>query len=652
MALTFEMKERDGLGRLCILKTAHGPVTTPALLPVINPNKMTIPPSQMKQEFGAEMIITNSYIIRRGPDLRERALKEGVHKLVDFDGPIMTDSGAFQAYVYGSDKDERPDSVQISPSEIVEFQRDIGVDIGTILDVITPRDATYEEAKKDVEETISRAKSSVGLKGNMALNGTVQGSVYPELREKCARALGELDIDVHPIGGVVPFLEAYRYGDMARAVIAAKKGLPPSRPVHLFGAGHPHFLSIAVLLGCDLFDSSSYMKYALDERMMFNDGTRHFGDLDHLGCSCPVCSSHTIEELRKMQKPERTVLLARHNLHILFGKIRAIRQAIHEERLWEMAERDARSHPALLDVMRVLGSEGEFLERFEQTSRASAFMHTGPESRMRPIVRRYRDRLLKRYSLPKATANYVIPETTKPYSDYCTKHLEHLEKHGVHFVVESYFGPAPLELDLMYPIAQSMSGQITEEERKELFELWAKLEEANGITFEKWTEAAARSAERSKGKGLDIDLLRVTAVANMQFGPKAAKALLKGKIAYVKSREGRIRNIIVDGEHVLSMRAHDGMYTLKAAGAKRIAAAVKSPQLRVIANKDSAPFVAEGKNLFCKFVLDCDPDLRPGDEAVIVDPDDKVLAVGRLLMNREEMLSFKVGVAVKNREHI
>lgn len=649
MVLTFELKERDGLGRLCILKTDHGSVTTPALLPVINPNKMTIPPSQMREEFGAEMVITNSYIIKRSPDLRERALKDGVHRLIGFDGPIMTDSGAFQAYVYGSSDrgatGERP--VELSPKEIVEFQRDIGVDVGTILDIITQRDATHREAERDVEETIARAKVAVGLKGKMALNGTVQGSVYPDLRERCARELGALDIDVHPIGGVVPFMEGYRYGDIARAIIAAKKGLPPSRPVHLFGAGHPHMLSIAVLLGCDLFDSSSYMKYALDGRLMFNDGTRHFDDLDHLPCHCPICSSYSVEELRKMIEPDRAVLLARHNLHVLFGKLRAIRQAIHEERLWEMAERDARSHPALLDVMGVLGSEGEYLERFEQTSRNSAFMHTGPESRLRPIVRRYRDRLLKRYNLPKASAHYVLPENAKPYGDHYLTHLELLGTHGLHFVVESYFGPVPLELDLMYPIAQSMSGRTSEEERKELLDLWAKFEEANGITFEKWSEKAAKQA--TKGKGLDIDLLRVSAVASMQFGPKAAKALLKGKVTYVKSREGRIRNVLVDGEHVLSMRAHDGMFTLKVAGAQRLLKATKPPQLRVVADKDAAPFVAQGKNLFSKFVSECDPDLRPGDDCIIVDLDDKLLAVGRLVMNREEMLSFKIGVAVRTR---
>jgi len=650
MGITFELKERDGLGRICRLGTAHGTVTTPALLPVVNPNKLSITPRELKETFGAEIIITNAYIINSTARLRERALAEGVHRLVDFDGPIMTDSGAFQAYVY---KDKEDASVEISAKGIVEFQRDIGVDIGTILDIITDKYASWEEAKADVDETIARAKGSIDLKGDMALAGTVQGSVYPDLREGCARAMGDMDLDVHPIGGVVPLMEDYRYKNLVQAIIGAKKGLPSARPVHLFGAGHPHVLSIAVLLGCDLFDSSSYMKYAMGDRMMFNDCTRRLEDMAHLPCHCPVCVSTDVKELKAMGKKERQGHLARHNLYILFGKINAIRQAIYEERLWEMAERDARGHPALLEALQSLEKEGDYLERFESTSRTSAFMHTGPESRHRPIVRRYRERLLKRYSLPRSTAMYVVPEAKKPYHVTYNALVKLMEDYGLHFSVDSYFGPVPLELDLMYPLAQSMSAPITLQEKKELVDLWSKFEEANRITFEQWSEDEEKAMKKGKGKrSLDIDMLRVEAVARMQFGPRAASALLDGEVTLRKSHNGRIRNVLVDGDHVLSMRAHDGMYTLKVAGARRMLKAVKAPAHRVVADKDAAPFVKEGKNLFAKFVQECDGDLRPGDEAVVVDPDGNLLAVGRVILNKEEISSFKQGVAVKTREHV
>jgi 7-cyano-7-deazaguanine tRNA-ribosyltransferase len=98
--MKFEIKKRDAAGRICQFTTKHGTVTTPNLMPVINPNKMLISPKEMKKLFGTEIVITNSYIIQKSNKLREKALENGVHKLIDFDGPVMTDSGTFQSYIY------------------------------------------------------------------------------------------------------------------------------------------------------------------------------------------------------------------------------------------------------------------------------------------------------------------------------------------------------------------------------------------------------------------------------------------------------------------------------------------------------------------------------------------------------------------------
>jgi len=144
----FELKERDGLARICELTTRHGKVTTPTLLPVVNPNYLTITPAEMRDKFGVRALITNSYIIRNTEELRERALESGVHSVLGFDGTVMTDSGTFQDYVYGSR--------QIDPQEIVKFQADIGSDIGTILDIFSEPGFTKEEAAKAVDVTIRR----------------------------------------------------------------------------------------------------------------------------------------------------------------------------------------------------------------------------------------------------------------------------------------------------------------------------------------------------------------------------------------------------------------------------------------------------------------------------------------------------------------
>jgi 7-cyano-7-deazaguanine tRNA-ribosyltransferase len=149
--LRFEIKDRDASGRICKMTTAHGKVITPNLMPVINPNKILISPKDMKSLFGTEIVITNSYIIFKDRELHDKALNKGVHKLIDFDGPIMTDSGTFQSYMYGE--------INLDPFQIVEFQRDIGSDIGTILDIFGKPDQTKKQAKKAVMETIERCKT-------------------------------------------------------------------------------------------------------------------------------------------------------------------------------------------------------------------------------------------------------------------------------------------------------------------------------------------------------------------------------------------------------------------------------------------------------------------------------------------------------------
>jgi 7-cyano-7-deazaguanine tRNA-ribosyltransferase len=108
----------------------------------------------------------------------------------------------------------------------------------------------------------------------------------------------------------------------------------------------------------------------------------------------------------------------------------------------------------------------------------------------------------------------------------------------------------------------------------------------------------------------------------------------------------------VDGAHILSLRAPDGFFTLRPAGAERLRRGFPSPRLRVIVNADSVEFNQEGKNVFCQFVKDCDPDLVPMDEVLVVDENDRLVALGRALLVRQEMLTIKKGLAVKVREGV
>lgn len=646
--MKFEIKDRDAAGRVCKFTTKHGTVTTPNLMPVINPNKMVISPKEMKKLFGTEIVITNSYIIKKDDKLREKALKDGLHKLIDFDGTIMTDSGTFQSYVYGD--------VDVEPLEIVEFQKKIGSDIGTILDVFGTPDQTFKEAEEGMKETLKRAKKSVKIKEDMILSTPVQGSIYPELRFKCAKELSKIDGDFYPIGGVVPLMENQRYSDLVNIILSSKKGLDPGKPVHLFGAGHPMIFPIAVALGCDFFDSSAYIKYANDDRLIFTWGTEKLDDITELPCCCPVCSSYSADDLKKMSKKDRTIEIAKHNLYISFAELKKIRNAISQGSLWELVEKRANANPYLLESINILKSEEnkDWLEKFEPISKNKAMFYTGNQTYHRPIIHRIHERLSKRFS-PSSDVYIVLPESKKPFSAYYSQELKQIYQKNskVNIIVDSSLGPVPVELDEMYPFAQSIFPSFTDEETEKKISNSFRNFTKNGNVICWSGFSTLDELDSSEEAGFNFDLKRISAVADIQFGSGAGKVLIDGEVKIVKSKKtGKIRNIYCNEKHVLSMRAHDGLFTLKGDGAKLLHNKFKKPLLRVVVNNDAVDFVKEGKSVFAKFVEDCDPELRPLDECLIVDEKDNLLAVGRCILNRMEMLSFNYGMAVKTREKL
>ncbi|HPX77945.1 MAG TPA: tRNA-guanine transglycosylase, partial [Methanobacterium sp.] len=216
--MNFEIKHKDARGRTGILKTPHGKVQTPALMPVIHPGKQTLDVSK----YGANMVITNAYLIYKNQDLKHEALEKGVHELINFNGPVMTDSGSFQLSIYGD--------IEVSNQEIIEFQEKIGTDIGTSLDIPTPPFVTLQRAEREMEVTIQRAREALEFRDKMMLNSVVQGSTYPQLRSKCAELLGRMDFQLHPIGAVVPLMESYQYSTLLDVVMASVEHLPDSRP--------------------------------------------------------------------------------------------------------------------------------------------------------------------------------------------------------------------------------------------------------------------------------------------------------------------------------------------------------------------------------------------------------------------------------------
>jgi 7-cyano-7-deazaguanine tRNA-ribosyltransferase len=441
----FELRAVDAAGRIGELTVPRAGVTveTPALLPVINPNIVTVEPARLAAEFGAEMLITNSYIIRNTDRLRQRALEEGLHEVLGFDGAIMTDSGSFQLAEYGE--------IDVTTEEILAFQRDIGSDVGTPVDIPTPPDVSRERARSELADTERALSEAEAIDvGEMLLNAPIQGSTHLDLREQAARTADRTDLDVFPIGAVVPLMEAYRFDDVVEVVGAAKRGLGADAPVHLFGAGHPMLFALAVAAGCDLFDSAAYALYARDDRYLTVRGTRQLADLEYFPCSCPICVDHTPEAIRAAGDTERERLLAEHNLHVSFTEIRRIKQAIRAGNLLELVEARARSHPAVLDGYRALLADADRLERSDPASKG-AFFYLSGESARRPEVRRHHDRL-QRLELPGDVIDEPAADAEAPAVLLTEGNDPSGDAFDAVWRVLPPFGPFPRALSETYPL--------------------------------------------------------------------------------------------------------------------------------------------------------------------------------------------------------
>jgi 7-cyano-7-deazaguanine tRNA-ribosyltransferase len=455
--MAFEIRERDLLARIGKLETKTGAVETPILLPVVNPSIQPISPKAMRDEFGCEALMTNAYIIRKR--FRANAAEFGIHRLLDFDGVIMTDSGAYQILVYGD--------VETTNKEIIQFQESIKTDIAVILDVPTGWGVSQQYAKHTVEETLKRAKELARVKSrhDILWTGPVQGGAYLDLVAESASKTGKLPFQIHALGSPTPVMEQYLFDTLVDMILTAKQKLPPDRPLHLFGAGHPFMFALAVALGCDMFDSAAYALFARQDRYMTNTGTLRLREIEYFPCPCPVCTRASPTEVKAMPRPRRQELLARHNLYVSLAEIKAVKQSIVEGRLWEHLQIRSHGHPALLSALKRLQKYADYLESQSPVSKSSGLFFYGAADLARPEVVRHAKRLKDRYVPPKnAKVLLLLPQTkTKPFH----KSREHARlikgierKLGqsrslIHVCTYSApFGVVPIELDEVYPLSQ------------------------------------------------------------------------------------------------------------------------------------------------------------------------------------------------------
>lgn len=465
--MSFEIKEKDMLARLGKLETKTGKVETPLLFPVINPRVQLVPPKKLKETFGFEAIITNAYILRKSG--YDKPVTHGLHDFLDYDGVAMTDSGAYQILVYGD--------VEVSPKEIVSYQEQIGSDIATILDIPTGWEVRKDQAEKTVTETLRRAEDFFTFKqrDDILWVGPVQGGRHLDLVASSARRMGSLPFQIHALGSPTEVMENYRFDVLVDMIMTAKMNLPPERPLHLFGAGHPFMMSLAVSLGCDLFDSAAYALYARQDRYMTENGTWRVNEMDFFPCSCPKCVTSTPKIVGQMQKPDREVFLAEHNLYVCKAEINRIKQAIRDGRLWEHVEMRCHTHPTLLSALKRVKKYQEYIERFSPASKKSGLFFFSGIGLSRPEVIHYRNKLMTRVSPPKeAKVLLLVPQTReKPFHKApelkkirrVVNALPATTSRKVHICVYSApFGIIPLELDEVYPLSQHESALPLDDE--------------------------------------------------------------------------------------------------------------------------------------------------------------------------------------------
>jgi 7-cyano-7-deazaguanine tRNA-ribosyltransferase len=450
--MAFELRNKDLMGRIGRLTTKRGVVETPAFLPVINPLNQVIPPRRMHEEFGCDILITNAYIVRN----HFKGIQElDIHNLLDYPGVVMTDSGAYQILVYGG--------VEVTQEEIIEYQKEIDSDIAVILDIPTGWDVPRSRVEYTVDRTLNRAREALPLIEDHPTLwvGPIQGGRHLDLVEESAKKIGEMPFDIHALGSPTEVMERYLFPVLVDMVMMAKTNIPLDRPFHLFGAGHPMMFSLAVALGCDLFDSASYALYAKDDRYLTPRGTLRLQDIRYLPCSCPICRNNSARDLKDKVRGERIRLLTEHNLHICMAEMDKIKQAITDGTLWDLIEARARGHPSMLSALKELAKYRGVLEEHNSGFKGRGVFFYDYHTLSRPEITRYNKRLLGNYGKTKDSLLLLKAPPTTPYrKDPQYRALlkgipEEIQEGWDICFYDSPYGCIPASLSETYPLSQS-----------------------------------------------------------------------------------------------------------------------------------------------------------------------------------------------------
>ena len=450
----FEIIKSDLAGRIGILHTKQGKIETPAFVPVIHPVNQSIPSKKIK-EIGFDLVITNAYITRK--NYGNDAVKQGIHKIIDFDGAIMTDSGGYQVLEYGD--------VDVSPKEIAKFEHDIKTDFAIPLDKPTGYGLPKKKANSYVEHTLKISKQTIKNQTNEGpiWVGPIQGGEHMDLVKKSSKTLVDFGFEMLALGSPVEFMESYEYKLLADMIISAKKQIPHSIPLHLFGAGHPLTIPLAVALGCDTFDSASYMLYAKHERYITDDRTVLLSKIPSFTCLCEVCAKHTPKEILSLNAPERTNKIALHNLYAIKSEVDKVKVAIHEGRLWEYVMKKARSHPKLFEAIDVFVNNPDFFVKSTPKFKDSAIFLFSRIDQYRPEISSFHS-IVRKFRSKKKTLVISKDDSRKPF--YLSKEYSTLKKkfdglESIQFCqYNPFLGIIPLEISDVFPASHYVTSRI------------------------------------------------------------------------------------------------------------------------------------------------------------------------------------------------
>ena len=449
--MTFKVHNKDLLGRIGTVTTKSGSFQTPHMFPVVDPNRPVLDPVFF-QNSGIHAIMTNAYLLKRG---KPKQATENVHETLGFKETVATDSGAYQILEYGR--------VGVSPSEIVAYQELIDTDIAVILDLPTGYHSDAPRAGWTVDETVRRADEALKniKREDILWVGPVQGGIHIKEVARSAREMGKRPFSIFALGSPTEIMEVQRFDVLVDMIVAAKKNLPSTQPLHLFGAGHPAIFPFIVALGCDMFDSAAYALYARMGRYLSSDGTQELTQMEEFSCECHICDHTTPSEMRRLDPSLRETLLSQHNLLACFSELRRIREAIRKGRLWDLLEYRANASPSFKKFLARIVHHSAFMEEFTPTVKPRGISHLGETSKSRPEMVRYQARrswipLEKRKKIVLLPGRWRRPYHEDPRNmPIVSKLLNRADAKLWFYTIP--FGPVPMELDETFPLAQTES---------------------------------------------------------------------------------------------------------------------------------------------------------------------------------------------------